>query len=582
MFYGCLSTDIKKSSVNWSTFPKEMRRFVCLTNFVTEWVFETFPIEGGTQRILPNCPEGDAYSIFYIHENKKTLETHLKSAANTIQYLLKVLRDMGKLQINDVPQQLKEKAYDSNSIKEQKKLYEMYQYIDTKFIFLGRIYLRIGLAMSEKIPSKYTYTVDDDVETISYSGSVIEDAETAEVHAPFKSGYGWYDYEKAADNLDNTKVQRYEYDYDDEDNMPEEIYDIAAFPFDTVDRYVDDSIATDRDVNGFMLFIEFNFGISEETLKKKPHLAKMRRDEFNAIEIESKNTLSKFAIERDLDFHLVKVKRDRSAMISIIYPDEGKITPSLKEMRDLFTTCSNLCCRLPTGSSIGITYGDVTNEQSLLKQVTNVRKDNGIKIERLDYFGTAVNLAARMEHAKWAYMTPEGHTTPSLRCNRVAFGFTGNYYKYPGHCLCSYLVEKKNGKSRCNGTKADDGLIAYPYTMDEIPLADLNAGYDGFCYVLSKRLDGSHQYKVGSKVLYVSPNDDAGRKFKAVITELDWFMCTIEFYGNEGYDDGITETVAIRELIGIQPIELTDDERSWLNSRRIIRGKKKNITRKLL
>ena len=235
MFYGCLSTDIKKSSVNWSTFPEEMRRFVCLTNFVTEWVFETFPIEGGTQRILPNCPEGDAYSIYYTHENKKTLETHLKSLANTIQYLLKILREMGKLQIDDVPQQLKEKAYDSNSIKEQKKLYEMFQYIDTKFIFLGRVYLRIGLAMSEKIPSKYTYTTSDGMETISFSGSVIEDAETAEVHAPFKSGYGWYDYEKAADNLDNTKVHRYEYDYDDEENMPEAIYDIASFPFDALD-----------------------------------------------------------------------------------------------------------------------------------------------------------------------------------------------------------------------------------------------------------------------------------------------------------------------------------------------------------
>ena len=572
MFYGCLSTDIKKSSVNWSTFPEEMRRFVCLTNFVTEWVFETFPIEGGTQRILPNCPEGDAYSIYYTHENKKTLETHLKSLANTIQYLLNILREMGKLQIDDVPQQLKEKAYDSNSIKEQKKLYEMFQYIDTKFIFLGRIYLRIGLAMSEKIPSKYTYTTSDGMETISFSGSVIEDAETAEVHAPFKSGYGWYDYEKAADNLDNTKVQRYEYDYDDEENMPEAIYDIASFPFDALDAYIDESIATDENVNGFMIFIEFNFGINEETLLKKPHLAKMRRDEFNAVETESKETLTKFAEERDMKFHLVKVKRDRSAMISLEYEDVRPIQPGLQDMRSLFTTCSNLCCRLPSGSSIGITYGDVTNEQSLLKRVTNVRKDNGTKIERMDYFGTAVNLAARMEHAKWAYMTPEGQTTPSLRCNRVAFGFTGKYHYYNGHCLCTYLVEKKNGTSRCKGDRDDDELVTYPFTMDEIPLPDLNAGYDGFCYVLSKRLDGSSVYKVGSKVLYKNPADP--RVFKAVITELDWFMCTIEFYGNVGYDDGTSDIVALRELVGLQQTELTEDERQWLNSRNNINGRR--------
>jgi hypothetical protein len=575
MFYGCLSTDIKKSSVNWSTFPEEMRRFVCLTNFVTEWVFETFPIEGGTQRILPNCPEGDAYAIYYSHENKKTLETHLKSAANTIQYLLSVLREMGKLQIDDVPQQLKEKAYDSNSIKEQKKLYEMFQYIDTKFIFLGRVYLRIGLAMSEKIPSKYTYTTDGGDEMISYSGSVIEDAETAEVHAPFKSGYGWYDYEKAADNLDNTKVKGYEYNYDDEEDIPEEIYDIASFPFDTVDAYIDDSISSDQNVNGFMLFIEFNFGISEETLLKKPHLAKMRRDEFNAVENESKSTLSKFANERDMKFYLVKVKRDRSAMISLEYDDIGTIQPKLQHMRALFTTCSNLCCRLPSGSSIGITYGDVTNEQSLLKRVTNARGT-------VDYFGTAVNLAARMEHAKWAYMTPEGQTTPSLRCNRVAFGFTGQYNFYNGHCLCNYLVEKKTGNSRCKGDRDEDELVTYPFTMDEIPLADLNAGYDGFCYVLSKRLDGSSVYKVGSKVLYVNPIDRNFVQYKAVITELDWFMCNIEYYGNDNVDDGTSDTVSLRELVGLQKIELTDDERQWLNSRRIINGKSKLQRMKLL
>ena len=211
MFYGCLSTDIKKSSVNWSTFPEDMRRFVCLTNFVTEWVFSTFSIEGGKQIILPNCPEGDAYSIYYTHENKKTLETHLKSTANTIQYLLKMLREENKLSIDNVAAILRDKAFDTPSITEKKKLYEMYQYLDTKFIFLGKVYLRIGLAVSDKIPSKYTYTTDD-IEQTSYSGSVIEDAETAEVHAPFKSGYGWYDYDAAADNLDNTKVKQYEFD----------------------------------------------------------------------------------------------------------------------------------------------------------------------------------------------------------------------------------------------------------------------------------------------------------------------------------------------------------------------------------
>lgn len=577
MFYGCLSTDIKKSSVNWSTFPDDMRRFVCLTNFVTEWVFSEFPIEGGTQRILPNCPEGDAYSIYYTHENKKSLETHLKSAANTIQHLLKMLREEGKLSIGDVSRILREKAFDTSSIKEKKKLYEMYQYLDTKFIFLGRIYLRIGLAMSEKIPSKYTYTINYGEEMISYSGSVIEDAETAEVHAPFKSGYGWYDYDAAADNLDNTKVKQYEFDYDDE-SLTVEKFDIASFPsFEKLDRLVEDKVSKDKNVYGFLLFIEYNFGITEELLKKKPHLGKMRRVEFNAVENESTLTLKKFADDRNLIFSLVKVKRDRSAMIAIEYPETDDVqNPIVKEMRDLFTVCSRLCCRLPSGSSIGITYGDTKNEQSLLKRVTNERMEKGIKIERFDYFGTAVNLAARMEHMDWTYMTLEGQTTPNKHNNRVAFGFTGKYTKYNGHCLMTYLVENQNSKStRCNSSKKSaETLVSYPFTIDEIPLSNLNAGYDGYCYVLSKRLDGSSVYKIGSKVIYVNPAEPRV-EFNATIKEMNWFTCTLEFADGE-----LADEVPLRHLTGLQKVTLTGEEIQWINDRRISydrREKKKLI-----
>ena len=78
MFYGAISTDIKKSSSNWDMFPEWMKDWVENTNALTETVFERFPLEGHKEAlILPNCPEGDAYTILYSHENKNTLREHL-------------------------------------------------------------------------------------------------------------------------------------------------------------------------------------------------------------------------------------------------------------------------------------------------------------------------------------------------------------------------------------------------------------------------------------------------------------------------------------------------------------------------
>ena len=69
MYYGAISTDIRKSSTNWNLFPEWMQKAVNYTNNITEFVFNDTNLFNGI--ILPNSPEGDAYTFYYQHENQK-------------------------------------------------------------------------------------------------------------------------------------------------------------------------------------------------------------------------------------------------------------------------------------------------------------------------------------------------------------------------------------------------------------------------------------------------------------------------------------------------------------------------------
>ena len=71
MYYGAISTDIRKSSTNWNLFPEWMQKAVNYTNNITEFVFNDCNLFNGI--ILPNSPEGDAYTFYYRHENKDDL-----------------------------------------------------------------------------------------------------------------------------------------------------------------------------------------------------------------------------------------------------------------------------------------------------------------------------------------------------------------------------------------------------------------------------------------------------------------------------------------------------------------------------
>ena len=96
MYYAAISTDIRKSSANWNLFPEWMQLAVMYTNNLTEYVFQIYqPKDGLTGMILPNSPEGDAYTLYYTHHDKNKLIDHVYFIASLIKLALMKCRADG-------------------------------------------------------------------------------------------------------------------------------------------------------------------------------------------------------------------------------------------------------------------------------------------------------------------------------------------------------------------------------------------------------------------------------------------------------------------------------------------------------
>lgn len=463
MYYGALSTDIKKSSSNWATFPEEMLDWVDRTNKVTEEVLKTLEIKGGTQLILPNSPEGDAYTVYYTHPDEDTLLEHIKKVALTIQFLLDYMRKNNIISFEDPQQTIGEiiqDSIDNEAIPTKTSLLSSYYNTPD---WLGRIYLRIGIAVSEDVPYSYTYNGQK-----SYRGGVIQRAEKAEEKAPYKNGYGLW----TEDEDKKVEIKKVE---DTLEKLDEE--DVRALIKYINSKLKEGKTAKPQEVGGYIVFIQYHFGITLEMVSKTPTLLKYMEDEFKTYHNQANKMIEEF------DGELVKVKRDSSSMYYIT----EKIGNSVSKERELFHRCCILCSNLPKGSSIGICKGD---------EINRVQRKNG-----KDYFGTVVNLAARMEFTEWSYETTSGVSVKNTHDNRVAFAST----------LCTDVqdlyVGKGNAKSRCaNEGKAESKLgseiVDYPFTLDRIPLKNLNAGESGHLYVVSRKVEKPSFIKIGAKVQF--------------------------------------------------------------------------------
>ena len=154
MYYGAISTDIRKSSTNWNLFPEWMQKAVNYTNNITEFVFNDTNLFNGI--ILPNSPEGDAYTFYYRHENKDDLIKGMKTVASVLQLALLEARNRNHIAMT--PDEIKTKLedeiraeYDKNNKKMNKKIQDYLDIIDRlhnpEYNYIGNIFIRIGIAI---------------------------------------------------------------------------------------------------------------------------------------------------------------------------------------------------------------------------------------------------------------------------------------------------------------------------------------------------------------------------------------------------------------------------------------------------
>lgn len=487
MFYGALSTDIKKSSCNWSMFGEWMQNAVTVTNNITESVFKTnLKLKGAKKQlilpkkhlILPNSPEGDAYTIYFEHTDKDELTAHLRRLAFTIQALLQDERDHGSLNafswykknIGDNVYEKKDLNKYYNALRKAKKYGE-----STDKLYLGKIYLRIGIAVTSEKPDEYQY----DKHT-SYRLGVIHYSELAEQEAPWECGFGeWVEKDIVQ------KVKR------------AEKVDLLERP--ERSEYIDLRRQTNTSVGGFMVFVQYGElyqGNCEDKHNKDLNSMERKRRfiDYHDGAYESLRN-SSYPVK------IVKVKRDQASMFFIpeVDKDNDADTQNVGQQAvDIYNRLCTLMAILPAGSSIGISYA--TKASGKLQEVTRETFDSGKKV---DYFGAAVNVAARMEMSTIAHQTREGMTKPLLPDSRVAIAFFGDdkdpTYNKPGYPF-SYVVErlgkekvKKNGES----TLVDLNFISY--RVDKFDLHDINAG-SGKLFMISSSLRGPRAFIIGEKV----------------------------------------------------------------------------------
>ena len=181
MYWGALSTDIKKSSVNWNVAPDWMQKAVQYHNTIITTVVKYWKGKKNTNDVnvqkLPNSPEGDAYTFLFNHKDLTTLRNFVINVCFDIQMMLHVVRTDGSARLYLECNQLE--GLDENG----KSMFRSKEYF-------GGVFIRIGIAFSSEAPIPYSYTRYTGksylVATESFRGSVIFMSEEAEKRADYK------------------------------------------------------------------------------------------------------------------------------------------------------------------------------------------------------------------------------------------------------------------------------------------------------------------------------------------------------------------------------------------------------------
>ncbi len=468
MYYGAISTDIRKSSTNWNLFPEWMQKAVNYTNNITEFVFNDTNLFNGI--ILPNSPEGDAYTFYYQHENKDELCEGMRMIASVLQLALLEARNQNHIAMT--PDEIKAKLEDEIRVeydKDKNMNKKIQDYLDIigkldkqKYNYIGNIFIRIGIAISSKKPDEYHYKGKT-----SYRGGVIEMSEEAERQAPWHVNAEGLDH--AFGEYENGKVETK--GIQDDGSIARYIKS-KWFVFENVMKRREYTV--DKSQSGLVVFVGYTYGITDEMMTNYPHMFNLRRNEFKKLHDETNDVIG--------NNYLIKVKRDSSSMYYI--PNKSRIFTHARYV-SFFNKCSTLLSMLPTGSSIGICYSGSKDGN-----LNVIRQDGKI----IDIFGPSVNMAARMESMDFKYPTSVGETVSFDHHNRISFGTWEEWQ------IEKMIGSKVSSKAKKEGSEAT--MVTEPYRVDKVPLELLNGGYGSFIHILSKRLHGSTGFKIGDHVRY--------------------------------------------------------------------------------
>ncbi len=526
MYFGAISTDIKKSSTLWMNFPAWMKNAVKRTNNVTEYVFKTTKTEGIKQKQLPNSPEGDAYTFFYQCEDQDKLIKHVKKVGHILQNVYKTGRDMNILKMEN----------------EDKVIENIWDKDNLTFVmseeFYNAVFVRVGVAFSDIAPIEYKYELesftkgDKSYENnwvyTSYWESVIAESERAEAKgAPYKDGIGLTK-ENAKVIIESTTDENSRFEVDmviQSETLPVPIERLAY----TIPVY-DRVRSTEEKVNGYMIFVHYKLHIQWDDVQRDPHLYQPMVNEFKQVHDQTKETMQ----EDFPNIRLVKVKRSADSMFYLDIKwsrnrnknDTGWVYSITPKPSDVWTKCLQICSHLPTGSSIGICYtaggkGSRTSTGKL-NMLTDIEPFE--KYNRTDFFGDCVNLAARMAGVSWCYQTgifksgKNDHHSRVAMCNAEQTSKGWGEWKigsaYPGAPYSKFIT---------------------PLKLEDIPRKTLNAG-TGFLRTISAHVFLGQNIQVGDTVKWMEDET----KITGRVIQLNYLFALIQKKDNSSVTKNIT------------------------------------------
>tara|TARA_B100000214_G_scaffold375590_1_gene363022 strand:- start:206 stop:1939 length:1734 start_codon:yes stop_codon:yes gene_type:complete len=540
MYWGAISTDIKKSSVNWNNASGWMQKAVQFHNkIITQTVLYWKNKEIVEITKLPNSPEGDAFTFLFNHEKEFVLRRFVTRVAFDIQYLMALYRDKNGSEIN----------MDCDDIKDYIKnedIREKFKNIN----YYGGIFIRIGMAFSDEAPMSYEYKRftggRNTGKTKSYRGTVIYMSEEGEKRAD----YDLVPYNNGAELVKVPSIKECYYILDDEGKPTSKLgfRDVKTIPnipettqkceirtpmprtrrrrssmsvrtqtppennmsvkkikeklngiFKDDETLAEDyckaidsesleiikkinnyspETTTDKIEKGIAIFVKYHSVLDKSIAEHDIAALKYIREEYDDLHKKANEAILGFKTNNIFIGGLIKQKRDDSSMY-VLRPDGGYLA---RRMVNLYKTLARLLAFLPHKSSIGVAVGDMTEVR--YKDVI----DNGTYV---DYFGPAVNLAARMEFKDFEYNTDWGVIDSRTHQNRVAFTITEKMEKEENIIP---PMEERLEKDQM------------PFQLDYMPLKALNVGSKGEASIISTKISGIPHIKVGMKVTQIQTN----------------------------------------------------------------------------